>query len=101
MRVDYHGEQGQEKQCRLGVQAIGDEARSERATGGTFAGRFVQVVSRRLDRLRPQRLEADVQQVGGGGPFQRVEQQDRLRQDKAKERTSKRLNSSHYRATLL
>ena len=50
MRVDHHGEQRQEKQRRLGVQAIGDEARNERATGGPFTDFLVQVFLGRLGR---------------------------------------------------
>ncbi|MNF95238.1 hypothetical protein D3C84_779800 [compost metagenome] len=83
VRVDHHGEQRQEEQRGLGVQAIGHEARGERATGRAFAGFLVQVFGRRLRRLRAQGLEADVQQVGSRQPFKRVEQHDRLRNDQA------------------
>jgi hypothetical protein len=81
VRVDHHGEQRQEKQRGFRVQAIGHEPRSEGAPRGALTRFLVQIVSRRFGRLRAQGLVADVQQVRGSGPFQGVEQHDRLRHD--------------------
>ena len=83
MRVDHHGEQRQEEQRRLGIQAIGDEPRDEGATTAALAGCQIQLGTGRVGRTRAQRLDADIQQVGCCQPFQRVEQADGLRHDQA------------------
>lgn len=81
VRIYHHGEQRQEEQRRLGVEAIGHEAGDERRTRGSCRCRSLGL--RRSGRrwLGAQCLEPDVQQVGSGQPLQGIEQHDRLRND--------------------
>ncbi|MNC37537.1 hypothetical protein D3C75_861050 [compost metagenome] len=83
MRVDHHSEQREEEQRGFRVETVGDETRGKGTTGRALAGFLVQIVRHRLGRLRAQCLVTDVQQVSGGGPFQGVEQHDRLGHDQA------------------
>ena len=83
VRVDHHGEQREEEQRGLGVQAIGDEASHEGATRRALGSIAEHIQAARRSRLGAQGLDADVEQVGRRQPLQRVEQHDGLRHDQA------------------
>ena len=83
MRIDHHGEQREEEQRGLGIQAIGDETGHERTTCRAHQPirRHVEGTCRRWTSA--QGLDADIEQIGRRQPLQRVEQHDRLRHDQA------------------